>query len=450
MKYGWDKIKVVTDNLSKGDNLQALWFDTCGYLLIWKWTNEYWTQWDPLMSDEVPCWSEANCPNCQPKITDVMDLPWRPNPCNEWDAILALTHSGKLKTICESEWIDNDRKVAVSDNDEIPWHLKDKLIVCDSNWPLSFHENEEWNFHTYCLGWDPTKANLKFIDLKDTPNNYSSPWLLYSDWDWISYLEPNVCEDSDFAYIVFNKRTWTFDTVCDNDTSYALWYFDWWSVEVPVDSEWIRIYATNYNDQTAWDLVFNWRWHLAATDDIITWSWATLFYITRPWIYTITCNSTLHNKTEAWLQAARWWLLIVQWWQEYEWTDFKYDSRWYTKYVNDFYPNNIDQNYIVDPEQWKWVSERNLELSIMSFNTTHSIVAWDSVSENNPMWVWFRVRCSTHLHDHRMYPASEDKWAERLNSVTLELTDWTHNKWPKTRITCIRNWSVPPTYKSRF
>lgn len=445
MKYGWDKIKVVTDNLSKGDNLQALWFDTCWYLLIWKWSNEYWTQWDPLMSDEVPCWSEANCPNCQPKITDVMDLPGRPEPCNEWDAILALSHSGRLKTICESQWEDKDRKVAVSDNDEIPWHLKDKLIVCDNNWPLSFTENEQWNFHTYCLNWDPTKANLKFIDLKDTPNNYSSPGLLYSDWNWISYLEPNVCEDSDFAYIVFNKRTWSFDTVCDNDMSYALWYFDWGNVNIPVDTEWVRIYATNYNDQSAWEYVFNWRWHLAATNDIKNWTWTTLFYITKPWVYTITCNSTLRNLTEAWLQAARWWLLIVQWWQEYEWTDFKYDSRWYTRYVNDFYPNQPDPDYIHDSWIGWWLDERNLELSIMSFNTTHTIVA-DWVSEDNPMWIWFWVRCSTYLHDHRM----DDSSSEPLESVLIWLTWWETTVWPKTRITCLRNWSIPPTYKSRF
>lgn len=445
MKYGWDKIKVVTDNLNKGDNLQALWFDTCWYLLIWKWTNEYWTQWDPLMSDEVPCWSEANCPNCQPKITDVMDLPGRPKPCNEWDAILALSHSGRLKTICESQWEDKDRKVAVSDNDEIPWHLKDKLIVCDNNWPLSFHENEQWNFHTYCLAWDPTKANLKFIDLKDTPNNYSSPGLLYSDWNWISYLEPNVCEDSDFAYIVFNKRTWSFDTVCDNDMSYALWYFDWGNVNIPVDTEWVRIYATNTNDQSAWEYVFNWRWHLAATNDIKTWEWTTLFYITKPWVYTVTCNSTLRNLTEAWLQAARWWLLIVQWWQEYEWTDFKYDSRWYTRYVNDFYPNQPDPDYIHDSWIGWWLDERNLELSIMSFNTTHTIVA-DWVSEDNPMWIWFWVRCSTYLHDHRM----DDSSSEPLENVLIWLTWWETTVWPKTRITCLRNWSIPPTYKSRF
>lgn len=445
MKYWWEKIKVVTDGLKKWDNIQALTFDSCGYLLIWKWSNTYWTKWDPLMSDEVPCWSEANCPNCQPKITDVMDLPWWPSKCNNWDAILAIWNNGKLKSICKSEWEDNDRKVAVSDWDEIAGHLKDKLIVCDDNWPLSFTENEQWNFHTYCLWWDPSKAKMKFIDLTDTPDYYQWPALIYCDWDSIEYLEPSTCEDSDYAYVVYNKNTWSFDTICDNDMSYALWYFDWWSVEVPVDTEWIRIYATNTNDQSAWDLVFNWRWHLSCTDDIVTWTWTTLFSITKPWIYTITCNSTLRNETEAWLQAARWWLLIVQWGNEVEWTDFKYDSRWYTEYVNDFYPNNPDSDYI---HTWSvWIDERNLELSIMSFNTTHTIVA-SNVSAANPMWVWFRVRCSTHLHDHRMYPW--DSTSSPLNSVRLALTWWETTIWPKTRITCIRSWSIPPTYKSRF
>lgn len=447
MKYGWDKIKIVTDGLKKWDALEALTFDSCWYLLIWKWDNKYWTKWDPLMSDEVPCWQEANCPACQPLIDNITDLPWRPTPCDEWDSILALTNTNKLKVICKSQWEDNDRKVAIGEWDEISWYLKDKLIVCDDDWPLSFTVNETWNFHTYCLWWDPSKAKIKFIDLIDTPNNYSTPWLLISDWDWISYLEPRKCDNSDYSYVVYNKNTEAFTTICDWWLSYASWQFEWWSVQVPMNTEWNRIYATNFNESIAWELTFSWQWHLSCTDDIQIWDWKMLFYITIPWIYVITCNSTLRNKTEAWLQAVRWWLLLQQWvWNDIEWTDFKYDSRWYTKYVNDFYPNQPDPDYIHDPNPW--IDERTLELSIMSFNTSHTIVAPEDTSALNPLWIWFRVRCSTYLHDHRTYPW--DASSEQLNSITLELTDGSTNRWPKTRITCFRYSRIPESYNVRF
>ena len=435
MKYGWDKIKVVTDNLSKGDNLQALWFDTCGYLLIWKWTNEYWPQWDPLMSDEVPCWSEANCPNCQPKITDIMDLPGRPSKCSSWDAILAIWQNWALKTICRSQWLDNDKKVAISAGDEEPWYLRDKLLVCDSDWPITLTENTAWSFHTMCIGWDATKTGLKFKDLTDTPDTYPSPWLLVTNWSWVIAVEPNSCTDSRYSYVVYDKESNAFDTICAYNNSFASWRFDWWSCEVPMNDEWVRIYATNHNDDSAWR-IFNWSWHLSCTDDILEWTWSTLFMLTRPWLYVLTCNSTLRNITEAWLQAARWWLLLTNGWQwEIEWTDFKYDWRKYTEYVNDFYPNN--------PEAWYDWSERNLELSIMSFNTTHTI-AFSWISEDNPIWIWFWVRCSTFLNDHRMV------WQEPLDHITLELTGWQTSIWPKTQITCVRISDVPWTYKYRF
>lgn len=440
MKYGWDKIKVVTDGLKKWDKIEALTFDRCWYLLIWKWDNSYWTKWDPLMSAEVPCWSEWNCPACQEKIDDVMDLPGRPEPCDEGDAILALSKSWRLKSICRSNFEDNDKNVAVSSHDEIAWYLKDKLIVCDDDWPLSFTENEEWSFHTYCLWWDPSKAWMKFIDLTDTPNNYCNPWLLYSDWSKITCMTPDLCDWSDYWYVVYDSNTRAFRTICESWLSYAFWQFEWWSVNVPMNSELIRIYATNHNEAVSWAWKFDWVWHLWSTNDIVAWSWATLFKLTKPWVYIITCNSTLHNETNAWLQAARWWLLIVTWaWGEIEWTDFKYDWRLYTEYINDFSPNSRDSSYDN--------SERNLELTIMSFNTTHTIVV-ESASADNPVWVWFWVRCSTYLNDHRMYP--DDQSASELNGITLTLTWWEINIWPKTTITCARISSVPNTYKSRF
>jgi len=445
MKYGWDKIKVVTDWLNLWDKLEALWFDRCWYLLIWKWNNSYWTKWDPLMSSETPCWEEANCPMCQPIIDDVADLPWRPNPCDDWDAFIMMSRTWKLKVLCKSQFDDNDRKVAVSDWDEIAWHLKDKLIVCDDDWPLSFTENEDGSFHTYCLGWDPSKAKMKFIDLIDTPDDYCNPWLLYSDWSKITCMTPDMCDWSDYWYVVYDSRAKAFKTTCESWLSYAFWQFEWWSVNVPMRTEWIRIYATNHNESISWWLKFNWVWHLRSTNDIVAWTWSILFQLTKPWIYMITCNSTLRNETEAWLQAARWWLLIVTWaWWEIEWTDFKYDSRWYTEYVNDFYPNQPEQEYL---DTSSWVSERNLELSIMSFNTTHTIVV-EAASANSPVWVWFWVRCSTYLHDHRMYPADES--SVELDSVVLSLTWWETTIWPKTTITCARISSVPNTYKSRF
>ena len=434
MKYGWEKIKVVTDGLKKWDNIQALTFDSCGYLLIWKWNNEYGTIWDPLMSDEVPCGSEANCPNCQPKITDVKDLPWWPWTCPNGDAILAIWTNWKLKTICKSEWIDSDKKVAISSWDEEPWYLRDNLLVCDSDWPISLVENQAWSFQTMCIWWDPKKAWLAFKDLTDTPDTYPNPGLLVTNWSWVTVVEPDSCSDSRYSYVVYDKQSNAFDTICWYNNSFASWRFDWWSCDVPMDDEWIRIYATNHNDSSAWR-IFNWSWHLSCTDDILEWTGSTLFLLTRPWVYVLTCNSTLRNITEAWLQAARWWLLINAWGNEIEWTDFKYDSRRYTDYVNDFWPQN--------PQTWYDWSERNLELSIMSFNTTHTI-SFPTASVDNPIWIWFWVRCSTFLNDHRM------EWQTALDHITIELTWWQTSIWPKTQITCLRICDEPATYKSRF
>ena len=434
MKYGWDKIKVVTDNLNKWDNLQALTFDTCWYLLIWKWDDKYGTQWDPLMSDEVPCWLEANCPICQEKITNVKNLPWRPEPCWDWDSFLGMDRNGNLKAICKSAITDNDEKVKIDSWDQTAWYLWQKLVVCDSDWPISLTQNTSWSFHTMCIWWDPSKADLKFTDLADTPSSLPSPWILVTTWSWIKAYQPSSCSESKYSYIVYNKQTNALDSLCPEDESFVSWYFDWWSCDVPINDEWVRIYATNNNDSSAWR-IFNWSWHMSATDDVLTWSWSTLFMLTKPWVYVITCNSTLRNITEAWLQAARWWLLITLAWNELEWTDFKYDWRKYTQYVNDFYPEEYDSDYNG--------SERNLELSIMSFNTTH-VIAFPWASQDNPVWIWFWVRCSTYLNDHRM------KWWQALDHITLELTWWQTAIWPKTRITCFRKWDVPPSYKSRF
>lgn len=435
MRYWWDKIKVVPDNLEKWDNLQVLWFDRCGYLLIWKWNNEYWTLWDPLLAETDECYDAWDCPNCQEKITDVANLPWRPNPCSWWDAFVMMASNWTLKTLCKSEFKCDDKYVAISSWDEEPGYLKDKLLVCDSNWPITLTENTSWTFHTMCIWWDPTKTWLKFKDLVDTPNSYPNPGLLVTNWSWVTVLTPDSCEDSQYSYVVYDKEANAFDTICAYNNSFASWRFDWWSCEVPMDDEWVRIYATNHNDDSAWR-IFNGSWHLSCTDDIIEWSWSTLFMLTRPWLYVITCNSTLRNITEAWLQAARWWLLITNWWQsEIEWTDFKYDWRRYTEYVNDFRPQTFNSNY-----EW---SERNLELSIMSFNTTHTIV-FDWISASNPIWIWFRVRCSTFLNDHRM------DWMTNLESIVLELTWWQTSIWPKTQITCVRVSDKPTSYKYRF
>ena len=417
MKYGWDKIKVVTDGLNKWDDLQALTFDTCWYLLIWKWDDKYWTQWDPLVSDEVPCWSEWNCPICQEKITDVIDLPWRPEPCSSWDAFLMLSRTGKLKVLCKENFECEDNKVWISEWDETPWYLKDKLRVCSSNSPITLTEKTAWEYQYMCIWWDSSKAKLKFTDLTDTPDDYENQSLVISTWNSIDYFTPSACADSDFSYLIYRKWRW-FESLCPRDTSVANWILTW---DYPVP---VAAWATWSNHVQA-----SAPCELRSTDDIKKWTWSTLFQITRPWIYILTLNSTLMNDTDAWLKAARWWLTIN--WNEL-W-DAKYCSRDCTQYVNEEYPNTfIDHSW----------NTTELELWIMSFNTSY-VYVFDET--NLPANIWFAVKL-----DCRCAWVPNHTWATPPNNaVACKLTSWTSEEWPRTFISAVRVWEIPATYKLR-
>lgn len=438
MRYWWDKIKLVTDGLALGDNIQVLWFDTCWFALIWKWTNEYGTKWDPLNASETPCWSEWNCPNCQPKINDIKELPWWPNPCNDWDAFIMMSRTWTLKALCKTAFEDQDRKVATSEWDEEPWYLKQKIKACDPDWPISIEEKVEWNYHTLCVWFDPSKWYGKIINLTDWPKHYpTTTWVLVwtnDKWDWV---EPSdSCNNSRYQYLVYDTQRETMVMTCDKLTSLASWTFQWWYMKINTDS-WTQLKLTNNATTTSptetLRLVW-WAHEYRCTEDVKVWTWEYLFEITTPWVYTITANCTMHNKSEAWIQAIRWWMVISEWWSNpYEVWDAKFDWRKYTEYVT-------------DSPMWSIWWEQNLELSIMSFNTVY-IKAFPNASVEDPVKIWFVVSVDTHLHDAKMSPSQEaDLEADKIE---IWFTDWTPAMWPKTVISCVRNWDVPSSYKQR-
>lgn len=434
MRYWWDKIKLVTDGLALGDNIQVLWFDTCWFALIWKWTNEYGTKWDPLNASETPCWSEWNCPNCQPKINNIKELPWWPNPCNDWDAFIMMSRTWTLKALCKTAFEDQDRKVATSSWDEEPWYLAQKIKACDPDWPISIKEKVEWNYHTLCVWFDPSKWYGKIINLTDWPWQYpTTQWVLVWDNGWWDWVEPSdACNNARYQYLAYDMKTNKMIMTCDRVTSLASWTFQWWYLKIDTDT-WTKLRLTN-NSTTSWNLVW-WDHIFKSTDDIKIWTWEYLFEITTPWVYTITANCTMHNKSEAWVQAIRWWLFILEWANTtpYDTWDAKFDWRKYTK-------------YITDEPMWSIWAEQNLELSIMSFNTVY-IQAFPNASVKEPVKVWFAVSIDTNLHDAKMSPSQEEELAS--DKIEIWFTDWTPAMWPKTVISCVRNWDVPSSFKER-
>lgn len=442
MRYWWDKIKLVTDDLRLGDNVQVLWFDTCWFALIWKWNNSYWTQWDPLNNSTTPCWSEWNCPNCQPKINNIKDLPWRPNPCSDWDALLMLTKTGSLKTVCESNFRDKNDKVRVSSWDETPWYLYDKLKACDDDWPISIEEITEWWIQKLCIWFNPEKTQQKLVNLADWPKPSRYPttqWVLIWNSRWWDWAEPNSeCSTSRYQYLAYDTKSKVMKMVCDRATSLASWTFQWWYMRINTDT-WTQLKLTNKaTTSKPTDTLFLvwWSHEYRSTEDIKKCSTNEeyLFEITTPWVYTITANCTMHNRSEAWIQAIRWWMVISEWWSNpYEVWDAKFDWRKYTK-------------YITDQPMWSIWSEQTLELSIMSFNTVY-IKAFSNASVENPVKIWFIISIDTHLHDAKMSQEQEDDLA--ADKVEIWFTDWTPAMWPKTVISCVRNWDVPSSYIQR-
>lgn len=418
MKYGWDKIKIVTDDLKKGDNLQALAFDTCWYMLIWKWDDSYWTQWDPLVSNEVPCWSEWNCPICQEKITDITDLPGRPEPCSSGDAFIMMTNTWKLKTLCKANFEDKDENVKTSSWDWTPWYLYDKIKVCDSSWPLSIKEISSWNNHHLCIWFDATKVWMDIVDLDDWPWAYpSNKWLLVWSSSWWDWLEPNICSKKDYSYVVYNKNSQAFTTICEKDTSIATWRLE-----------------SDYQFECAFDitkdiLIKNWNTsHIfKSTDDIDKWTGDDLMIINRPWVYMLSMNITISNLTKAWLTAIRAWLTI----NGEELWDAKYDSRSWSQYMNEEYPNQLISH--------EWMA-REMDLQIMSFDTTYSWVIDESAI---PAKVRLHVKPDTRVSWEIRHTSSS------LWSVQFLLTAWSSETWWKAFVSAVRIWDVPWTYTQR-
>ena len=421
MRYWWDKIKLVTDDLTKWDNLQILWFDTCGFALIWKWSDDYWTEWEAITTETEECREAGNCPNCQEVINDVADLPGRPTPCSSWDAFLMMTKSWTLKALCKDNFECDDKYVAISSWDEEPGYLADKLVVCDDDWPITLTENTSGSFHTMCIGWDASNAWLNFTDLLDTPSTYDAPSLLVSTANGIDYFKPSSCSDQDYAYIVYNKNSSSFDTLCPIDTSLVTWELTSdYDILCPTWQTWSNHVQNNSSVR------------MFSTSDITAGSWDVLFYLTRPGVYILSLNSTLMNEDAAWLKAARWWLTL----NGSEIWDAKYDWRSWSKYVNDEYPNEYQSH--------EWMA-RDMDLEIMSFNTTY-IITLPNISKSSPARIWFAVKL-----DCRTEADIRHTWEKPDNNIVhCKLTSWVSEEWPKTYISAARIWEIPETFEQRL
>lgn len=418
MKYWWDKLKVVDTNLKLWDDLQALWFDACGFMLIGKWDDTYWTKWDPLTTTTTICPDVSDCPNCQPKIKTVLELNWRPEPCSSGDWFVMMTKNKTLKVICKDEFKCEDKLVWADPTDEKPWTLIDKLTVCDESWPLSINLLNKSSWHQVCIGWDPSKADINFTDLWDTPNSHKK-WVVVDTWSWIDIIPPVACDIWRYSYFVYDKQKQVYTNYCWPEISTATW-------------KTTQDYLILQNTWTAQDHSIEnrpWYTELKSTEDIKKWSWADLFELTRDWVYMITCNSTIFNRDESRLKAARWWITV-------NWTplwDAKYDSRRYKIWtVNDFFPETADVS--------DWTA-RLLELTIMSFNTTYIYIA-QNISESNTAKVWFHVALDTRVQwDPRL---TRDVW-----TITVALTSWKSEEWPVSVLQCVRIWDIPSSYWDR-
>lgn len=372
--------------------------------------------WMPNHEYKSICELIADCPSVRQLTNDcIVDF-----FNSDWSKVYDTTVQKflKLKSNWCLEWAPVvcpcwDELVWATKDDPNPWYLVDK-IVWDENWPYKI---------TISPKWSSTLVATPFW-----PNNIFTN---FKDWDIAE------CGKTDI-WATLRIRNWQLETVCNDEIShsYAKWVFSWGSCIIPTWQH-IDIYVTNTNDHWAAPYVFEWNASLETTPDVKAGSWIYLFELTQPWIYVVNCNSTVRNITEAWLQAIRWWLLVRQFQDDWtykavEFWDFKYDSRTYTNYVNDFAPDEFNNDYL------NW--ERNLELAIMSFNTTYTI-AVSETSASKPVKIWFHVRVDTHLHDHRAETANQ-----QLKEIELELTNDSKTVWPRTTITCVRVSEYPASW----
>ena len=431
MRYWWDRIKVITENLNLWDTVQALGFDTCWFLLLGKWNDTYWNIWDPLTATTEACYDPGECPVCQPKIKDIMDLPGWPDPCSSGRSFLMLDRHKNLIAVCENTIMDYDEKVKVSSWDETAGYLADKLVACDANWPIVIRENASGSYHTLCVGFDPEKSNMKFTDLKDTPSELDS-WILVSDWEDISVFKPNACPGKSYTFITYNTETNSISSQCPVDTSTA---------QRSNTAE----YHFSMNRWTTHEFVI---WCnsvnrlLLATDDILTGDNTCLFKLTRPGIYYISSTMTLQNETNAWVLAIRagttvhWWnftQLSAMW-------DFKYEARRGSKYVNDQYP------------QVKTIYEdrsRELDFRIMSFTWAYVLPVLIA-SESDPVKIWYHIKIDGRCSDPRYgIMDGSGNLLPNPSTVDFHITNGTADDWDSMRVTATRIWDVPTHYTAR-
>ena len=433
MRYWWDKIKVITENLNLWDNVQALGFDTCWFLLLGKWNDTYGNIWDTLTATTEACYDPGECPVCQTKIKDVMDLPWWPDPCSSGRSFLMLDKWKNLITVCEDSVLDKDEKVKVSNWDETAGYLADKLVACDPDWPIVIRENASGSYHTLCVGFDPEKSNLKFTDLKDTPGELDS-WIVVSDGNSLDVFKPEACPGAKYSYIIYNTETNSIWSQCPVDTSTAQrsniaeYHF---SMNRWTEQEFI-VWCNSVNRA------------LMATDDILTGDNTCLFKLTRPGIYYISSTMTLHNDTNAGVLAIRAGT-TVQWWNYSSsspsamW-DFKYEARRWSNYVNDQYP------------QVKTLYEdrsRELDFRIMSFTWAYVLPVL-MASPSNPVKIWYHIKIDGRCSDPR-YEIMDGSWNKLAhpNTVDFHITNGTAADGDSMRVTATRIWEIPSHYTPR-
>lgn len=315
----------------------------------------------------------------------------------------------------------SDELVKASACDNHAWYLEEKL--------------EWWTSDNWLYSIDVNTVHCNKIEITpDWPDNtYIRAWNVPWDWSWtIKYKNWNLYYDEDL------------DTETTSNISYARWYHNGWIAIVPIN-DWSTIWwVNNWETAPSWQYVFNWTSQLKWTKDIVRWKWHHLFWLTRPWIYQICLNSCIKNHNDWFLKAIRWWIVLDSWWtytQQYSWIvcwDVKYDSRWYTEDINDFYPS-WDSSW----DAWKGAL---LDLSIMSFCSSY-ILHLEHATPDSPVWICFRIR-----YDTRM--VQDPRIVNLPNTVTLALTNdwpydpgsmspWTPNEWTNATITCARIWEYP-------
>lgn len=149
--------------------------------------------------------------------------------------------------------------------------------------------------------------------------------------------------------------------------------------------------------------------------------------IKRPWIYMLSMNITISNLTQAWLTAIRAWLTV----NGDELWDAKYDSRDWSIYMNEEYPNQLIDH---------WRMAREMDLQIMSFDTTYS---WVIDEDAIPAKVRLHVKPDTRVN-WEVRHTTASFW-----SIQFLLTAWASETWWKAFVSAVRVWDIPWTYQQR-